>query len=578
MKVNNILTISAVAALSLTGCDDMFEPGIEQHPDFEQQIVSNPSYFYGLLMTPYSKLNDQNTFISNRIHEDLATSDFYTNQLTDSWLLMGRGGWTAKNNPVDKWKDVRESMQYINIFLENMDRVTWSKNEENNAKFKKRLTGEAYALRGLMNYFFLRAHAGYVEGESQMMGVPILTASEDVNSDFNLPRATFKETLNQIMSDFDVAIENLPAVYTGDDLVYGQGRNGLINGTIVKALKAEAALMAASPLYASESGITWQQAADYVAEILQGHQIVPDGNTWYAHTEEINAFNNGSLPPEAIWRGDRTGEDDVAFEKDCYPPSLYGSGRCTPTQNLVDAFPMANGYPINEAGSGYNAQNPYANRDPRLDLYIIHHGSTFKGTTINVSPDDNTNKDGLNMTNATYTGYYLKKFMNEEVDVSSAAGKANGRRHYKARIRYTELFLNYAEAQFEATKDFNSAGKLGMSPYEIIKAIRQRGGITNDTYLEKLKTSGTEAQIRALIHNERRIELMGENFRFWDLRRWNDPVNDPLNEPIKRMNVSNGKYNVETIDELRYEDYMYYGPMPENEVLKWSNLKQNKGW
>ena len=574
MKLNKILTISAVAALALSSCDDMFEPSIEQHPDFDR-IIRTPVSFYGLLMTPYSKFNDDKTFISINIHEDLATSDFYTNQLTDSWLLMGRGGWTAKENgnPVDKWKDVRESMQYINIFLENMDQVEWSKNVETNEKFKKRLAGEAYALRGIFNYYFLRAHAGYADGESQMLGIPILTASEDVNSDFNLPRATFRESLDQIMKDFEEALKYLPEVYAGEDPVNGQDRNGLINGQIVRAIRSQVALMAASPLYAAESGITWQQAADYSAEVLQGHKIVPGGNTWYCNTNEIKNFTDGSLPAEAIWRGDRTGTNDVALEKNYYPPSLYGNGRCNPTQNLVDAFPMANGYPITEAGSGYNAQKPYDNRDPRLDLYVIHHGSSFKGTTIDVSPDDNANKDGLNKTNATYTGYYLKKFCIEAVDPNST--KTNGAQHYKARIRYTELFLNYAEAQNEAEGP-QSTGKLGMSPYEIVKAIRQRGGITNDQYLESIK--GDKDKMRKLIHNERRIELMGENFRFWDLRRWNDPVNEPLNEPVKRMKVSNGTYTVETIDELRYEDYMYFGPMPEKEVLKWSNLKQNKGW
>jgi len=569
MKLNKILTFSAVAALALSSCDDMFEPSIEQHPDFDR-IVRTPTSFYGLLMTPYSKFNDDKTFISIDIHEDLATSDFYTNQLTNTWLLMGRGGWTAKENgnPVDKWKDVRESMQYINIFLENMDRVEWSKNEETNAKFKKRLTGEAYALRGIFNYFFLRAHAGYVEGESQMMGIPILTKSEDVNSDFNIPRETFKKSLDQIMADLGEALKYLPEVYAGEDPVNGQDRNGLINGTIVRAIRSQVALMAASPLYASESGITWQQAADYAAEVLKGHNIVPKGNTWYCNTDEINSFTNGSLPPEAIWRGDRTGENDTKLEKEYYPPSLNGNGRCNPTQNLVDAFPMANGYPINAAGSGYDPQKPYDNRDPRLDTYIIHHGSTFKGATIDVSPDDNANKDGLNKPNATFTGYYLKKFTIESVSMGT---KTNGAKHYKARIRYTELFLNYAEAQNEAAGP-QSAGTLGMSPYDIVKAIRQRGGITNDQYLESIK--GDKDKMRELIHNERRIELMGENYRFWDLRRWKEP----LNEPIKRMNVSNGKYTVETIDELRYEDYMYFGPMPEKEVLKWSNLKQNQGW
>lgn len=573
MKINKILTISALATLTLAGCDDMFEPNIENNRDFGQ-MINEPVNFYGLLMNAYSRFNDGGTFYSNRIHEDLATSDFYSNDPSSSWLLMGRGTWRAKSNPVDKWGEVRQAIQYINLFLKNMDQVTWSKNEETNEEFKKRLTGEAYALRGIHNYFFLRAHAGYVDGESAMMGIPILTEPEDVNSDFNIPRATFKQSLDQIMTDLNEALKYLPDEYKGEDLVNGQSKNGLINGTIVKAVRSQVALMAASPLYAGECDITWKQAADYAAEVLKGHTVVPDGNTWYCHTDEINALSAGALPPEVIWRGDRSGTDDTGFESDCFPPTLDGMGRINPTQNLVDAFPMANGYPIDQQGSGYSASDPYANRDPRLDLYIIHDGSKFKDSEINTCYNSETS-DGLNKETelSTTTGYYLKKFMNEEVSLKS--GAVNGRRHYKARIRYTEIFLNYAEAQNEAEGP-QAAGSLGMSPYDIVKAIRQRGGITNDLYLESIKSNKDE--MRKLIHNERRIELMGENFRFWDLRRWQEPISEAVKGIRIEASGSSRKYEELKIDDLRFGDYMYFGPIPETEVLKWSNLKQNKGW
>lgn len=66
-----------------------------------------------------------------------------------------------------------------------------------------------------------------------------------------------------------------------------------------------------------------------------------------------------------------------SLEQAQFPPSLYGSGQINPTQNLVDAFPMANGYPISDAASGYDSQNPYTNRDPRLNLYIVVNGTTM---------------------------------------------------------------------------------------------------------------------------------------------------------------------------------------------------------
>ena len=81
-----------------------------------------------------------------------------------------------------------------------------------------------------------------------------------------------------------------------------------------------------------------------------------------------------------------------------------------------------------------------------------------------------------------------------------------------------------------------------------------------------------------LIRNERRIELCFENKRFWDIRRWKMP----LTEEAKGMQIEkNGNaltYKVINVEARNYKDYMYYGPIPYNEKLKWSELKQNQGW
>lgn len=574
MRLKNIIKVSAIASLMLAGCDDMFEPNIENNKTFES-LSYEPSSIQGLIMQAYSKFNDDGIFFSKYIHEDLATSDFVINdegagQRRGDCYTMAAGKWTASTYPLSQWNTVRECIQYINLFLQHVDNIQWTKEEAANEKFKTRLKGEAYALRGIHNYFCLRAHCGKVDGK--LMGIPIVLEPEDLNSDFNTPRQDFQTCLDQIFEDLDKAIELLPLDYNGDDRVNGRTMTGLLSGRIVKAIKSQIALMAASPLYSEASNVTWANAAELAAEVLQGHTIVANGNTWYKNTVEIEALRDGAIPDEVLWRGDRTGSDDSAPEGDNYPPSLDGKGLINPTQNLVDAFPMANGYPISNPNSGYNPNDPYSNRDPRLELYIIHNGQKFKGEAINTCVDNTKTKDGLNPANdnSTKTGYYLSKFLNPEVSVKSDA--KNGRRHYKARIRYTELFLNYAEAMNEAEGP-QAGGKLGMSAYEIVKAIRERGGIKNDEYLESIKSD--QAQMRELIHNERRIELMGENFRFWDLRRWKEPIV----EKVEKMEItSNGQYTRKEVRTLNFQDYMYFGPVPEQDVLKWSNQKQNDGW
>lgn len=575
MRLKNIIKVSALASLLLAGCDDMFEPNIENNKTFES-LSYEPSSIQGLIMQAYSKFNDDGIFFSKYIHEDLATSDFVindekANQRRGDCYTMAAGKWSASTYPLSQWNTVRECIQYINIFLQNVDNITWAKEADANEKFKQRLKGEAYALRGIHNYYCLRAHCGKVDGK--LMGIPIVTEPEDLNSDFNIARTDFQTSIDQIFSDLDKAIELLPLDYNGDDRVNGRTMTGLLSGRIVKAIKSQIALTIASPLYEGASNVDWTVAANLTGEILQGHTIVPNGNTWYKNTVEIEALRDGAIPDEVLWRGDRTGSDDSEPEGNNYPPSLDGKGLINPTQNLVDAFPMANGYPISDAKSGYNPNDPYKNRDPRLELYIIHNGQELRGEKINTCSDNTKTKDGMNPANdnSTKTGYYLSKFLNPDVSVKSDA--KNGRRHYKARIRYTELFLNYAEAQNEVGGPDSKSSTFDMTPREIIAAIRQRGGITNDEYLNEI---GSDKDAwRALIHNERRIELMGENFRFWDLRRWKEPIV----EEVKGMNVTNdGKYNVFPLRTLSFENYMYFGPIPEQDVLKWSNLKQNEGW
>jgi hypothetical protein len=85
--------------------------------------------------------------------------------------------------------------------------------------------------------------------------------------------------------------------------------------------------------------------------------------------------------------------------------------------------------------------------------------------------------------------------------------------------------------------------------------------------------------MRELIRNERRLELCFENNRFWDLRRWKASINETAKGVDIKTN-SNGvtSYSVVNVETRDYEDYMYYGPIPYSEILKWSNLQQNDGW
>jgi len=611
MKLKKIIKLAILVPI-IAACDDLFEPGIENNQDFETltKIADNAA---GLAMHGYSNLPYQSGADG---FSDVATDDAVINDMTKDFWKVGNGLWSSKQggtNPLNRWTDARTNIQYVNRFLEEVDGFKWANREDVNAMFKDQIKGEALALRALQNFYFLRAHAGYVNGE--LLGIPILTNSETAGDNFNQPRASFKNCIEQIFSDLDAGIELLPYDYANisssqipdkykaigitnaEDYnrVFGNTKQGRMSGRIAAAIKAQVALFAASPAYSEQSGITYADAAKYAGVLLNTiggvNGLDINGNRWYNNIDEIRGLNNGSVPAEIIWRGNTSENNNL--ETDCYPASLFGKAKINPTQNLVDAFPMANGYPITEAGSGYDAQNPYKNRDPRFDLYIVHDGTDDFGPyrndknnpadPINTTIDDENNIDGLDAAKSsatTRTGYFMRKLLNEDCIIQMRDGGSgiSAQIKYDARIRYTEIFLAYAEAANEAYGPTGTSPELGNSAYDVIKAIRQRGGIESDEYLESIK--GDKDKMRELIRNERRIELCFEGHRFWDLRRWK--IN--LNEPVKAMRIEtiDGKKTYEVVNvknETRdYDNCMYFGPVPESEINKWPALIQNDGW
>lgn len=590
--MKKILTVF-VAAFLLVGCDDLFTPAIENNKQVSDGL-EDPLYAEGILANAYTR-NPYNSQSFN----DVATDDAVTNQTSNSYLKMATGSWTSNNNPMDQWGSCKAAIHYINLFLTQVDQVSWVKDPVVNKMFCDRLKGEAYGLRAMFNFYMLQAHAGYTE-DGRLMGVPIVEEVEDETSNFNYPRNTFDECIQAIYDDVQRAEELLPLdyenissdaevpeVYRSEganfsqyNIVFGNNFRSRMSGRIALAFRAKAALLAASPAFAEGSKGTWAEAADYNGEILDliggVAGLAAQGNTWYKNADEINSLTGGSNPPEMLWRN---GKDATAYslEQAQFPPSLYGSGQINPTQNLVDAFPMANGYPIDSPEADYDDQNPYANRDPRLALYIVVNGTVMgtDGKTIDTSVDNTSNNDGLNKENgySTRTGYYLRKHLREDVYLSSTT--TTGQPHYSPRIRYTEIYLNYAEAANEAWGPTDT-GLHGYSAYDVIKAIRQRAGIKdasgNDPYLESVKND--QAKMRDLIRNERRLELCFEGFRFWDLRRWNMD----FNEPAKGIRISGGTYQVFNVESRTYNDFMRFGPIPYSEVVKFDALEQNKGW
>ncbi len=583
MKRYNYLLLTAFALFMNPSCK-MLEPEDDNHNTLER-VYKDPTFAEGLLLTAYTVIptNDYR-------YDEVATDDAVTNDRANSYLRIANGEWSPRFNPQDIWTSANRGILYINQFLSVVNEVPWKwSNPAVKDLYIRKFKGESYALRAMLKYFLLRNHGG-VGDNGTLLGTPIYDQFVNDRESFESPRPTFEESMNSINADIAEALKYLPldygnvsalpAGFEGSDItdyndVFGDYSQQRMSGRHALAIKARLALLAASPAFnLSNNAALWQNAATITGDLLTQiggiDGIDPKGHQFYlkAQVDEADITTGNKLDnQEMLWR--RPIYTDRARETSNFPPSLYGSGRINPTQNLVDAFPTSNGYPISDPKSKYDPSKPYENRDPRLGLYIVFNGSKLKNTVINTSEGSGDN--GIEaMPTSTRTGYYLKKLLREDVNVNP--NSVSNQKHYNTHIRYTELYLNYAEAANEAWGP-EGAGSIGFSAKDVIAGLRKRAGIEQpDAYLASITSKDA---MRTLIRNERRLELCFEGFRFWDLRRWKEN----LSEPAKgvRINAS-GTFNYFNVEERAYNnDFMHYGPIPEIEIIKFGFI-QNKGW
>jgi starch-binding outer membrane protein, SusD/RagB family len=568
MKKYHIIFLLALLILA-SSCENFFEPA----PDgrlTDKEMLNSPSFIEGLLLKAYQALPNSYTF-----GIDVASDDAVSNQQNFNYTRMATGEWKSSFSPVSAWSNAYQQIFHVNLFLDMYEKVNFGRdprvsqeeNERKNSLHKKRLKGEAYGLRAWYQFELLQAHSGKT-ADGQLLGFPIITHVITIEDDWKLPRNTFAQCVQQIMEDIDTAIANLPPVYADiandgiHNITMGARFENRMTGNAARALKSKVALLAASPAYSAESGVTWADAAEISGKLLLDlGAIYANGVRFYIEVKSR----------EIIWN--RAKQNIRSWEQNNFPPSLFGNGRINPSQSLVDAFPARDGYPIHLSPL-YDPANPYANRDTRLGHYIIHDGASFKGQTIQTHLGADLN--GINnLITSTRTGYYLKKFMLEAVNLTP--GNLTSSDHTYVLLRMTEVILNFAEAANEAWGPEGDPLGLGFNAKDKIRELRQRAVITQpDAYLNSLTSTD---DLRALIRNERRIELCFEGNRFWDIRRWMDT--EKMTEPVYGVFINKSElpvqYNFQKVEDRIYAPYMVFGPIPFDETRKY-DLKQNANW
>lgn len=556
-----------IAILILNGCEDLDREIITGLS--EEQIITSDEYVKRLATGVYSDLPDEFLFIDGAMMASATDEAEHTIE-TSTIQKFNTGAWNALDNPDNAWPRNYRGIRKANYFLSVADSVNLDiyKLDPDPAKQATYFDKLAEIKRWKYEARFLRAFF-YFELIKRYGGVPLITQlltenNPAIDGSESLKRNTLEECIEFISNECDSAATYLPVAYSTEEL-------GRATKVAALSLKSRVLLYAASDLFndpswaggysnpelVSLSGdrtARWKAAADAakavidVKEALGGNYSSIFGPTGYINPEIIFVRRNGA---------------SNNFEITNYPIGYdLGQSGTTPSQNLVDAYEKIDGTKFNW-NNPTDVENPYANRDPRLAMTILTNATVFKGRQVESWTGG---RDGKGTARATRTGYYLKKYVNESLDLL----QNNTSVHTWVFIRYTEIYLNYAEALNEY-----SPGNADITKY--INKIRGRNGVKMPSI-----PNLPQAEMRERIRNERRVELAFEGHRFWDVRRWmQGPAS--FGVPIEGVEISKTSadsftYNKIVVENRTFENKMYLYPIPQSELFIDHSLIQNPLW
>lgn len=426
-------------------------------------------------------------------------------QVGDGSIFSGSGYIVS-----DRWKHCYNGIYRANYFLENIDNIP-----DMDQSQKEIMIGEVYFLRGVFYDLLVRTYGG----------VPIILNTITSEEGRNVSRASKEATWEQVHSDFDEAIKRLPK----DASVNGHATLGAAYGMKMKAY-----------LFTSQ----WDKVLEYCDKIdaLGKYKLFP---SYYGLFQYENEGNDETLFSLCFMDGAFT--QGSIFDRNWQPQNLKygidGSNSVAPTQLLVDQYETLDGSPV-------DPNDPYKNRDPRLDITILRPGAYFQGQQY---PDEIRNHTGQRV------GFGIRKYTIETMQVVSNQSPLDF-----MILRYGDVLLCRAEAMIETNNDIE--GAIG-----IINRIRTE---REDVEMPLVPKGLSQSEARKKLRHERRIELALEG-QFWDdIKRWNAgpefypcEVIGGLGEKIQTK-FPNG-YNPEKDNLL---------PIPDSEVSLNANLEQNPGY
>src|SRR5207302_1674458 len=573
MRRHSHLAIAALLGLGLTGCnnvldltpkDQLSDAAVFTDPNLAQAFVNDMyrGMGHGLYEIMLASVSDETHFIHN-----YATEPIVKSIITSSDRGALEDGRFGHFNWANNYSRIRQT----NIFLSKIDATSFD------AALKQRMKGEVYFLRAYFYHNLMRMYGG----------VPLITKVYGLNDDFQVARNSFKETVDFIVANADSAAALLPLSYSGADV--GRATKGA-----ALALKARVLLYAASDLYSVNpsanafTGYTTPQDRTALWRAAKNAaQAVMDLGT-YSLFRPAPASSQEAAKNYADLFLQKTSEEAImsrfflTTRGDGYNPGLHNGpngyhtwGGNTPIQNLIDDYRRADGSKF-DWSNPVHAAAPYKDRDPRFYASIAYDGAPWRERPADVKeldpvgviqtfralklPDGNvvggldTRDSPVEDWNGAYSGYYIRKFIDPSLNAQFIREQVPW-----IFFRYAEILLNYAEASIE----LNELG----DAVTVLNQIRQRAGMP-------LFSAGLgQAALRDEYRNERRVEMVFEEQRFFDVRRW---MIAPavLSQPAGGINIfldgksrtdpstwKNYRYVRDTVQARAWDNKMYFMPI-----------------
>lgn len=587
--MKNLLSYFLVSVLAVALCScDFLEPlpnGAYTDENYKEYV----KVIEGYIFKAYSLLPEN--YVSNEyIGSDHCTDDLVNTGVDNAFRQFSIGNAQPSSYPYQEyWERDYLGINYANRFLKDDIGVSrrYMVADDENRILQRYLQGDAYGLRAWYLFDLVKKFTGKDKG-GNLLGVPLMAEETDL-SEFEakaVERAPLESCIMQILSDCDSAIKYLPkanrdfVVPSTATLISGAARYRMLDGVSIKALKALVYLFWASPAYNPSNDLDrWAKAAEYAAEVMD-YKLKVEGAQPKGFDPLKSMFFTNPNDPEVIWLSNW---GNKGYEEKFYPIGFNGKAKVAPTQELVDAFPMANGYPILDNRSEYDEKNPFVGRDPRFYANINADGSKVlrggKGALMYTFNTREGGPDAPGMVGTSNTGYYVKKYIYSQWNGFDKTVLSSPSSIFF--LRWTHMCLAFAEAANRVVGPLDD--EFGFTAKQAIAYVRSRAtqdgtaglGATADPYLDECASAGQDA-FEALVRNEWRIETCFEGWRFINLRRWGATTAE-LNVPVHGIQISADGTITHPVVETRNfpSEWM---PIPYYDMRRCENLVQNAGW